>query len=414
MKNGDVLGGYVLTTDPQPGGGHSEWAFARKDGEDFFLKRFLQPTFPLPEAPGSENTKRLKRTRCDSFERHQRQVMSKLRPIAGEGGNLVVTKAFFRDKAFYYKVTAKVDISNVGPAQIAAIPRDERILIMLTAVKSLDTLHKAGLVHGDVKPENLLIKELTKGHFAVKVIDFDNAFLAQHPPIAEQLVGDPAYYSPELLRYNIGEGAASQLNDKSDVFALGLVFWQYLTGARPSLPRGVIYPAEAVAAGTVLVMPRAVKDRPLAELVTSMLVATPGDRPSMAEVHSGLKRARRSEPGAKSAGPAAARPEVRKPDISGVLGGKFFRTHPAGAVGFAGRPAKDPGLDGTGVADPAPAAAPAAEAPAAAAADDPPSELRGSLLKKAADAAAKRAKDGAAEGKAAAGELRGKLLKRKE
>ena len=49
MKKGDVLNGYVLTTDSQSGGGHSEWAFAAKGGEQYFFKRFLQPTFPLPD-----------------------------------------------------------------------------------------------------------------------------------------------------------------------------------------------------------------------------------------------------------------------------------------------------------------------------------------------------------------------------
>ena len=128
--------------------------------------------------------------------------------------------------------------------------RDSRIFIMLTAAKSLDTLHKAGLVHGDVKPDNLLIKALDKGRFAIKVIDFDNCFPVRNPPAADQLVGDPTFYSPELLRYTVGEAPGDHLDEKNDVFALGLVFWQYLTGERPELPDGVNYPAEAVNQGS--------------------------------------------------------------------------------------------------------------------------------------------------------------------
>jgi len=326
MKKGDVFNGYVLTTDPQGGGGHSEWAFAAKDGEQYFFKRFLQPTYPLPDGPGSEKTKEVKRHRCEDFERHQHLVTRKLRPIAGDGGNLVITKDFFRERAFYYKVTAKVDVSRISVADIAALDRDSRILIMLTAAKSLDTLHKAGLVHGDVKPDNLLIKALGKGRFAVKVIDFDNCFPVHNPPAPDQLVGDPVFYSPELLLYNLGKAPGDQLNEKNDVFALGLVFWQYLTSERPRVPDGVTYPAEAVSKGTVLTLPKFVKDRPLTDLVHSMLARGSGERPSMTEVHNALKTARKVGP----AGAAPVRAEPVAPDmpaeaIKGVLGGRLSK-----------------------------------------------------------------------------------------
>ena len=398
MKKGDVIGGYVLTTDPRGGGGHSEWAFARKDGEDFFIKRFLLPTFPLPDSPGSERTKAVKRARCQEFERHQRLVMRKLRPISGEGGNLIITKEFFRDRAHYYKVTTRVDVSDIGPRHIAAMPRDDRIFIMLTAAKSLDTLHKAGLVHGDVKPENLLIKALDKGRFAVKVIDFDNCFPVHHPPVADQLVGDPAYYSPELLLYNVGGAAGDQLNEKSDVFALGLVFWLYLAGARPALPAGMVYPAEAVQAGTALTLPRSAKDRPLAELVHSMLAKASADRPSMGEVHSSLKLARRSMPDGKSSRPSPSRPA--KP-IRARLGGGLLRRLPVAASGFAGPEVAEPPRPA--IDEPSAADAPAADAPDEAAAP----RLRGKLIKKAAPG------DGA-KGETTEGRLRGSLIKRKE
>jgi serine/threonine protein kinase len=297
VKRGDVIGGYVLTTDPCGGGGQSEWAFAEKDGGEYFIKRFLSPSYPLPGSPGSERTKTAKRARCEQFERHHRLIMAKLRSISGEGGNLVTTREFFRKDAFYYKVTIKIDVSSIRPKDMAAMSRDKRILIMLTAAKSLDTLHRAGLVHGDVKPENLLITSLPEGRFAVKVIDFDNCFVMHRPPVHDQLVGDPAYYSPELLRYVVGESMGDDLDDKNDVFALGLVFWQYLTGERPTLPDDINYAAEAVQKGTVLAMPSSVKDRSLADTIASMLAKVPADRPSMSEVHSTLRVARRSATG---------------------------------------------------------------------------------------------------------------------
>lgn len=415
MKKGDVLNGYVLTTDPQGGGGHSEWAFAQKDGEQYFLKRFLLPAYPLPDGPGSAKTKAYNRQRCEKFERQQRLVMRKLRPIAGEGGNLVVTKDFFRERAFYYKVTAKVDVSRIGVRDIAAMDRDSRILIMLTAAKSLDTLHKAGLVHGDVKPDNLLIKALGKGRFAIKVIDFDNCFPVHDPPAADQLVGDPTYYSPELLRYNVGETPGDQLDGMSDVFALGLVFWQYLTGERPELPGGVNYPAEAVNQGSMLSLPRSVKDRPLADLVHSMLASGSGDRPSMSDVHDMLKRARKLDPAA----PVPVReapvepPPMPAEAIGGTLRGPLSK--PKREVAPPAEPVKadKKGLGGTlwpRLRAPAEAGAPPAEAPAPV--------LKISLGRRPRPAGGPPGEPPAAEEKdredKTSGKLRGRLLKKEE
>src|ERR1039457_3012448 len=115
MKKGDVINGYVLTTDAQNGGGQCEWAFAKKGGEAFFIKRFLRPTYPVEGSPGSEKTKAEKRARSEEFERQQRQVRRKLAEISGEGGNLVITREFFREGAHFYKVTLKVDVTRIGP-----------------------------------------------------------------------------------------------------------------------------------------------------------------------------------------------------------------------------------------------------------------------------------------------------------
>jgi eukaryotic-like serine/threonine-protein kinase len=353
MKKGDVINGYRLTTDAQNGGGQCEWAFAKKDGEAFFIKRFLKPVYPMESSPGSPETKAEKRARSDEFERQQRQIIRKLREISGEGGNLVVTREFFRESTHFYKVTLKVDVTHISPREIAGLPRDDRILIMLTAAKSLETLHRAGLVHGDVKLDNLLVKALPGGGHAIKVIDFDNCFPVNHPAPADQLVGDIAFYSPELYLYHLGEGSGGALDDKTDVFALGLVFWQYLTGERPPLPPGRRYSAQAVLGGTSLSLPKSIRDMPVADVIHAMLAQEPGARPSMSEVHSGLRNARKGRPirlapreparpadiSGKLRLPADKPPESARPADKPGLKGRLFRKRPAGAAeGVGGKP----------------------------------------------------------------------------
>jgi serine/threonine protein kinase len=428
MKKGDVLNGYKLTTDPQNGGGHSEWVFAKKDGAEYFFKRFLQPTYPLPDGPGSEKTKAVKRERCEAFERHQRLVMRQLRPISGEGGNLVITKEFFRERAFYYKVTDKVAISRISVRDIAGMDRDSRILIMLTAAKSLDTLHKAALVHGDVKPDNLLIQALDKGRFAIKVIDFDNCFPVHNPPIPDQLVGDPVFYSPELLLYQLGKAPGDQLDEKNDVFALGLVFWQYLTGERPKLPGGVNYPAEAVSGGTVLTLPKSVKDRPLVDLVHSMLASGSAERPDMSEVHSALKVARRIGPAAVAPKPAApVEPAMPAEATRGELRTRMFRREEAPAADAPVPAAKisRKKIEGSLWSRLRPGAAPASGFVAGSGAEpvaDPPVErpvLKGSLtgprpVARPADDPVREASAEDKEDETTRGELKGSLLKKRD
>ena len=320
MKRGDIVGVYVLTSDARNGGGHSEWAFAEKDGAEFFIKRFLSPTYPVPGSPGSAKTKAAKQQRCDEFESHHYLVMQRLRTVNEGSGNLVSTEDFFRDHSHYYKVTAKVDVSNMDLMRIASLSREMQISIMRSATESIGALHSVGLVHGDVKPENLLI-ESTGKEFIVRVIDFDNCFLAHNPPSADEIVGDLAYYSPEAVQYIQGEIKGHQLSEKSDIFALGLVFCQYLSGRLPEFPDSYSYPAEAIQRDTSVSLPRSVRDPVLAELIRSMLAKTASDRPGIGDIQKALGTARRPGMSGGSHLPSSSMPFKRR--LRGNLFGKL-------------------------------------------------------------------------------------------
>ncbi|WP_162625504.1 protein kinase domain-containing protein [Mycolicibacterium llatzerense] len=215
------------------GGGQCRWAFATKDGEEFFLKEFLTPTYPLPSAPGSEATKRRKLAKCNTFMDHHVSIMKALNGAASTGGNLVTTKDFFRHEARFYKVTDKVDVSTLPVGDVHKLDQSRRLILASTVAHSLEILHRASLVHGDLKPPNVLLKSTTKNHFAAKLIDFDDAYFVGKPAPPEELVGDMAYYSPETQLYVREETGPAALKTSSDIFALGILFTEYFTGHKP-------------------------------------------------------------------------------------------------------------------------------------------------------------------------------------
>jgi len=290
MKAGDVINGYRILEDFKVvGAGLSTWTFAERDGREYFIKQFLSPTYPDEHAPGSEKTKAKKRARCAAFEAHHRGIQRALAPLSAYGGNLIVTLDFFRWGAKYYKVTEKVEVAGLEPADVASLPFPDQLVLLKTVAHSLRILHDRGIVHGDLKPSNVLIKRTELG-YTTKLIDFDNAYLAGEPPPPEEVVGTMNYYSPELVGYIQETGtAATELTQKADIFALGLVYAEYLTGALPAFDAAAHqYAGVAARAGEVLRLPPTSLPGPVVDLVDRMLLADPTARPTVAEVHTTL------------------------------------------------------------------------------------------------------------------------------
>ena len=175
FRAGDVLNGYRLLEDFRVvGAGLSEWSFAERGGRIFFIKRFLSPTYPEDDAPGSERTKARKRARCASFEAHHRGIQAAMAPLTTYGGNLIATLDFFREGAKYYKVTEKVDLAGLEPKAVALLDFPVKLVLLKTVAHSLRILHDLDIVHSDLKPSNVLIKRTEFG-YNTKLIDFDSS-----------------------------------------------------------------------------------------------------------------------------------------------------------------------------------------------------------------------------------------------
>ena len=281
----EKLHGYQLKTPFQTqNAGFSRWAVAAKQGREYVLKEFFNPIYP-DEGTLSESMRQTRIRDCEEYEREREALYAAINRVAD--GNIVKVHEFFRHDSHYYLATPRIPEPVTDMKQIAALEPEQKILLCRTAAHSLAQLHSAGIVHSDIKDSNLLVKKTASGNYTAKLLDFDCSFFADSmPEDMEELGGDQVYLAPEACRFLCGDEV--DLTCKMDVFSLGLLFHQYLTGELPGFDAEEYgYAHEAVLSGSALTIPETVP-APLRELLERMLESDPERRCSAAEAFEAL------------------------------------------------------------------------------------------------------------------------------
>jgi CHASE2 domain-containing sensor protein/tRNA A-37 threonylcarbamoyl transferase component Bud32 len=103
------------------------------------------------------------------------------------------------------------------------LPLEKVLTIIIETAGALDFAHRRGIVHRDIKPANIMLTPTGQ----VKVMDFGIAKLPTSTLTqAGSILGTPAYMSPEQIN-------GLELDGRSDLFSLGSVFYELLTGTKP-------------------------------------------------------------------------------------------------------------------------------------------------------------------------------------
>ncbi len=140
--------------------------------------------------------------------------------------NIVNIIDFGQEEEVYFIAMEYVDGKSLKDIliQVKFVPQEIALGIVLEIGKGLGYAHQKGIVHRDIKPANILI-----GYDgSVKIADFGLAQAQDLTTITVTgaIVGTPAYMSPE-------QAAGKKVDNRSDIFSLGVVLYEMLTGVKP-------------------------------------------------------------------------------------------------------------------------------------------------------------------------------------
>ncbi|MBQ8305129.1 MAG: protein kinase [Blautia sp.] len=279
------INGYQLETELKTtNSGFSKWGFARKNNRSYFIKELIDPVYPVYEDLLDPATLAHKRKICQMFEDHNRLLYQCINNSSD--GNLVHIEDFFRHGSHYYMVMEKVDAISLE--EVRRITNEDKLRICKALVHCLGKLHQNGIVHADIKLDNILFRRLPSGKVTGKVIDFDNCFWEKQPPSPdEEIHGDLVYMAPEtFVMMQMEEGTITRA---IDVFALGILFHQIFTGRPPGFDASKFdYPFEAVLGGERLIVSPEIPDE-WRQLIDRMLAGIPEKRIDLSEAEALLR-----------------------------------------------------------------------------------------------------------------------------
>jgi serine/threonine protein kinase/DNA-binding NarL/FixJ family response regulator len=167
----------------------------------------------------------------DSSERFLREARTVARL---SHKNIMTLFDMGREEQWHYLVLEYITGKNLHQILLSrqeAMPVDEAVPIILAVLEGLDYAHRQGIIHRDIKPENILLSE----DGTVKIADFGLALSGDEIRLTAEgaMVGTVHYMPPEQI-------TGERLDARTDLYALGAVFYELLLGQAPYMAENMI------------------------------------------------------------------------------------------------------------------------------------------------------------------------------
>lgn len=266
LETGDKLGGYTLVRMVGRGGMGEVWEATAPHGGSVALKR-------IRDAQASRDQRR-------RFVREARAASAVEHPA------VVRVDAIFEDETGQPVMVMELLEGEPLAERLARdgeLPAREVAIIMTPVLEAVACAHEIGIVHRDLKPENIFLAEADDGRIEPRVLDFGIAKLVADEAEGKtagltttgSILGTPCYMAPEQV---FGE---RDLDHRVDVWALGIMLYQMLTGLLPTRADNVGQVLKIIVTRGIWPLRETAPDLPdpVAEMVDRMLARERDDRP---------------------------------------------------------------------------------------------------------------------------------------
>lgn len=299
----DVTGRTYTISWVSPEVANAEVGFASVAGHEneFFIKKLISVKYPVE---ATTEKKKRKQEKCNAFYAKYSELYHRVSNVCGTESSCVPIEDFFREGPFYYTVYRKITPTSLSIEEISSLSKDAKLQIVSEVIRCLLPLHSHSIVHGDLKPDNILIRK-ERGVWRMHLVDMNDCYESKKPNMPENVLSTPEYNSPELASY-ICNGSMYESDDlefktlqealttKSDIFALGIIFCEYFTGGKPIINKENIHYIHQAVSDNCLLLPDSL-DCDVKEIISKMLLLSPNDRPSLYQLSEQIKKIRKAD-----------------------------------------------------------------------------------------------------------------------
>jgi eukaryotic-like serine/threonine-protein kinase len=259
------IGAYRLERQLGEGGMGTVWAATHAETGASVALKLVKSTEAKPE----QRRRMLREARVAAAINHP-NVVRVLDVFEADDGSPVIVMEHLHGETLREKLDRELQLNL-----------EEAITLLLPVISAVGTAHSLGIIHRDLKPENIFFAR-APGALEPRVLDFGTVKLTATGDLAASiqltapgsLIGTPLYMAPEQI-------TAEPLDHRADIWSLGVVLYESLSGGRPVDGAGYEQLVVRLLMSAIVPLRAVAPDLPseVTDLVDRMLSRDPNGRP---------------------------------------------------------------------------------------------------------------------------------------